>query len=75
MKCRVCEQEMRDTRESHHLEYSPIDRAICLGCWIGWLELEKFLIRATGATFWSLSVEDAMRAFLRFVRESAAVTR
>jgi hypothetical protein len=65
MKCRVCEQEIRNpSPQSHHLERSPIDSNICLGCWIGWLEMEKFLLRATGRTFWILKVEEAMKKFL-----------
>lgn len=65
--CTICDQILRDpTSESHHLERSPIEPKLCLGCWIGWMEMEKFLLRATGRTFWSLQVQDAMRQFLIF---------
>ena len=66
MTCRVCDQKIRKpTPKSHHLERSPIDPDLCLGCWIGCLEVEKFLLRATGRTFWTLKVEDAMRNLLQ----------
>lgn len=72
-KCRVCEQallydeseEMRD----HHLRPSPIDSALCLGCWVGWLEVENFIIRSTGRTFWTRQTYDIMRQFLKLARE------
>lgn len=73
MKCRVCDQafnestapEMRD----HHLKRAPFDLELCAGCWMGWIELEKFLIRATGRTFWTLQVYEIMREVLRLARE------
>lgn len=68
-KCRVCGQKLRQrTHEGHHLEYSPVDHGLCVGCWIGWIDMEKFLIRATGGTYWSLQVEDAMKLFIEMVR-------
>lgn len=72
MKCRVCEQRLRKpTPKCHHLERSPIDHRICLGCWLGWLDLEKFVFRATGRTIWTLQVEDAMKTFLRLLDKPA----
>ena len=73
MKCRICGQKMRNSQEAHHLEHCPIDRSICLGCWIGWLELEKFAFRATGRTFFSLTVQEGMRLFLDCIRRSSPV--
>jgi hypothetical protein len=68
--CRVCEQAlMEPTEEGFHLERSPIDPDICLGCWVGWIEVEKFLLRATGRTFWSLNVQEAMKRFLVVMQE------
>lgn len=46
-----------------------MDSSLCLGCWIGWLEMEKFLIRATGGTFWSLGVYDAMKEFIKLAEK------
>ncbi len=70
MTCRVCRQELRErTTAMHHLEHSPIDPDVCLGCWIGCLEIEKFLLRATGRTFWTLKVEDAMKQILLFLAQ------
>jgi hypothetical protein len=66
MTCRVCSQELRErTKATHHLERSPVEPDICLGCWIGCIEIEKFLLRATGRTFWTLKVEAVMVQILR----------
>ena len=68
MTCRICDQKLRPpTKAAHHLERSPIEADVCLGCWIGWLEMEKFILRATGRVFWSLQVQETMKAFLRLV--------
>jgi len=63
MKCRICEEEMRPpSPESHRLEYSPVDNKICLGCWIGVLDFEKFLVRSTpDRVFWTLQCEAALK--------------
>lgn len=63
--CRICGQERREPSElSHHLERAPVNPDLCLGCWIGWLEFEKFMMRATGRTIFSLQVENSMLEFL-----------
>ena len=66
MKCRICDQEMTEGGTDHHLERSPVERSLCLGCWIGWIEVEKFLFRATGRMYWSLNVYEAMRKLIEF---------
>ena len=74
MNCRVCDQTIRKpTPKSHHLERSPVDPDICLGCWIGWLEMEKFILRATGRTFWTLQIEAAMKQFLELVNAESSI--
>lgn len=71
MTCRVCEQELREpTPAGHHLERSPIESDLCLGCWFGWLDMEKFLIRATGGIWWDLTVEEAMKKFLQLAKKA-----
>jgi len=70
-KCRICEQETRDrTDVFHHLERSPIDSTLCLGCWIATLEVEKFILRATGRTMLSLKVQDLMYSFLKHLSQA-----
>lgn len=36
---------------------------------MGWLELEKFLYRATGRMWWSLNVQETMKEYLNFALE------
>lgn len=49
MTCRICNQQSRQpTEATHHLERSPIEVDVCLGCWIGWLEMQKFIQRTPG---------------------------
>jgi len=48
MKCRVCEQELREpTEDGHHQEKSPVDPEVCLGCFVFDVELQKFILRKT----------------------------
>src|ERR1700736_3625659 len=68
--CNVCDQELREpTPEAHHLERSPIDPELCLGCWIGFLEIEKFLMRATDRMMWGLHIQTVMRKILELARD------
>ena len=51
MKCQVCQQILlEDVEADHHLVHCPLYADMCLGCWIASVELEKFLLRATGHT-------------------------
>lgn len=76
MNCRICEQKLRKpTPKSHHLERSPIERDICLGCWIGWLEMEKFIFRATGRTYFTLCVQEAMKKLIEFLDQETSIGR
>lgn len=53
MKCRVCSQEIHHrggNDADHHLHVWPVDPTLCSGCGIAGLELDKFLIRASGRT-------------------------
>jgi hypothetical protein len=50
VKCKACGQTIIEGEADHHLVRSPIFPDVCLGCWIASLELEKFLLRATGHT-------------------------
>lgn len=70
-KCRICDQEtvLFSEEENAHLQRCPVDPDICTGCWIGWIEIEKFLIRATGRVFWALSVQEAMKTFLEIMKK------
>lgn len=70
-KCIICEQEtvLFSEEENAHTMRSPIDPEICVGCWVGWIEMEKFLIRATGRVFWTLSVQEAMKTFLEIMKK------
>lgn len=77
MKCEVCEQELLTPEQAvaegldHHLQRSPIDPALCLGCWIGFVEVEKFLFRANlHRTLWSQQIHAIMRQLLHFAREA-----
>lgn len=68
--CNVCKQELRDpTPESHHLERSPLDGDLCLGCWIGWIEFEKFLLRAGRPARLSIFARTVMRKLLQLYDE------
>ena len=69
MKCFICAQRLRpQTPNSHHLEYSPIDRSLCLGCWYGTVEMKLFLLRATGRDYWDLSLRAALKDLVNRAR-------
>jgi len=53
---------------SHHLERSPVEPDLCMGCWTGCIEVHKFLLRATGHSFWSLPVQEAMVSLVEMAR-------
>jgi len=83
MNCRVCEQELRertnDTSETgdfsgHHQEKSPIEPGVCLGCWIFELELQKFILRKTGRSLWTLKADEVLRGLLARFREFGTAT-
>lgn len=64
-ECSVCGQKLREpTADGHHQEKSPIDRTVCLGCWIFALEIEKFLIRKTDHGMWTLQIHDLIKGML-----------
>lgn len=70
--CRVCEQTITTpTRKSHCRERSPVDGGLCLGCWMGAVEMEKWLLRATGRSFWTLKVQKAMAALLAAMEKAS----
>jgi hypothetical protein len=77
MTCAVCEREMLTPEQAvaegldHHLQRSPVDPALCLGCWIGFVEVEKFLFRANlQRVLWGQQVYSIMRQLLQFAREA-----
>jgi hypothetical protein len=51
MKCRICNQKMHEREgedSDHHLHVGFVDRSVCIGCWVGSVQLELFLTRAQG---------------------------
>lgn len=77
MKCAVCEQEMLTPEQAvaegldHHLQRSPVDPDLCLGCWMAFVALELFFFRAgLHRTLWSQQVHGIMRQVLQFAREA-----
>jgi hypothetical protein len=77
MKCAVCDQEILTPEAAiaegldHHLQRSPVDPDLCLGCWIAFVDLELFFIRANlHRTFWSAQTVEIMRKVLCFAREA-----
>jgi hypothetical protein len=68
MKCRVCEQELREpTEDGHHQEKSPIERDVCLGCWVFRLEFEKYILRKKDRSMWTLKADEILKSLLRCV--------
>lgn len=47
MKCCICENEMREPKEAHSREVSPIYADRCLACWKAGHELGMFLVRTS----------------------------
>lgn len=70
MICRICGQKMRDqrTRVGHHLEPSPIESDLCVGCWKGGVDFELWILRATGHSFFSLKLQQIMKGVLAQLR-------
>jgi hypothetical protein len=73
MNCKVCEQELRERTSDisetgdfsgHHQEKSPIDPAVCLGCWIFELELQKFILRKADRSLWTLKADEVLKELL-----------
>ena len=80
MKCAVCEQVMLTGEQAlaegldHHLQRSPIYQDLCLGCWMAFIEVEKFLIRAgVDRTLWTLQVYSVMRKLIQFVKDAPPI--
>jgi hypothetical protein len=71
MNCRVCEQKLRARRtdDAHHQEKSPIEPDVCLGCWFFALELEKYILRKTDRTLWTLRGYEVMQELLAKFRD------
>jgi hypothetical protein len=70
MQCRVCEQELRErTDEGHHQEKCPIDPNVCLGCWFFELELEKYFLRKTDRSLWTLRGYEICKELLARLRQ------
>ncbi len=72
MNCRLCGQELAETRtdDGHHLEPSPLDRGQCLGCFMGVLEFQLWFLRATGRSMWTLKAEEKLRGILERANET-----
>lgn len=77
MNCAVCEQAMLTPDQAvaegldHHLQRSPVDPELCLGCFMAWVEVEKFIIRSgVHRTLFSQQVNSVMRQLLQFVRDA-----
>lgn len=65
MTCRICGQATTEgTPALHHLERSMLDTGLCLGCWTAAIEMQLWLLRATGRGFWALQVQEAMKRLL-----------
>lgn len=68
MNCRICERETRPrTPDFHVLEVSPIDGELCTGCWMAFVQMELFAIRAgchVGIGGY-VKIEQAMRDMLK----------
>jgi hypothetical protein len=76
-QCAVCEQTILTPEQAvaegldHHLQRSPVDLELCLGCWIAFVEVELFVIRAgVHRTLFGRQTYAVMRQLLQFVRDA-----
>lgn len=67
-KCRVCGNVLRAPKNTHCHERSPVWPDWCLGCWMGFVQIELWYFRATGRTEMGLTAETVMRDFLKQMR-------
>ena len=65
VECAICGNPITIPTADHHTrERSPMDPQLCLGCWLGSVELELWYVRATERNVWSLKVQEWMRQFI-----------
>ncbi len=65
-RCVVCDQQtVMPNGSTHHLECSPIQRNLCLGCWMFQIQFEVWLLRARGRSIWTGQAHDILRILLR----------
>ncbi len=65
MICAICEREiLSDFGEEDWRGANPVDPTICFGCWVSWVEVEKFIIRSGRRQPFTLRVYELMRELL-----------
>lgn len=71
MICLVCEREiLDDPGEEEWRGKGPVDPLVCAGCWVSWIEIERFLIRSGRRPPFTLKVFELMKEFLaKFSKE------
>lgn len=75
-RCNVCKQQtIGPSAAAHHLEKSPVDYGLCLGCWMASVDFELWYLRATGESLFSLTMQDVMRGMLDLVKQKKAELR
>lgn len=71
-RCNICAQQIhsyadRSPEQDHHLDRSPVDPELCLGCWMASVKITVWLIQAfkcEGRTPWDLEIQDLMKELL-----------
>lgn len=65
MICAICDREiLSECGEEDWRGVAPIDQTICMGCWVSFIQVEKFIIRSGRKQPWALKVYELMRELL-----------
>ncbi len=66
MICAICEREiLKDFGEEDWRGPSVSHPDLCMGCWLAWIEVSRFIIRSGRHQPWSLETYELMRNLLR----------
>lgn len=75
-KCVVCEQQtLMPNGSTNHLECSPVDRKLCLGCFMFLQEVKLFALRGADCSMWDAEAAEAGRLILLICRQGGMMRR